>query len=213
MPQFAIYYIPPRGDLFYQAGTGFVGYDIRNRQVDESRTNPAKVFGFHATIGDTMYFEHEQLPIIEAELEACILCFKKESRFSLTQEEFFIDYLGKNNAALVLRYRANPLLLMLHTLIISRVNPLSNGSFYTNADMTLDKNDQMKLMKFYSPFVLDTLLPHFTILNPAPYKDELLEREVRDTFIKFTHIEVSSLCLVVKEDDSDYWVIHREFFV
>jgi hypothetical protein len=83
MPRLATYLIPDRETRLYQIGSAILGYDVfaeRKLPLPESFQpyadrirdwiGPARIYGFHATIGDALAYPNELVPEIEERLTA-----------------------------------------------------------------------------------------------------------------------------------------------
>ena len=69
-----------------------------------------------------------------------------------------------------------------------------------------------RILKFYSPFVLDDFKPHFSIFNPCPGSERTqIVEKLTEMFSGFTQFVVNSICLVIQETDSEQWTIYREY--
>ena len=233
MPKFAVYYVPQAEDDFYRLGTSILGYDVRARgpvsmprplQERLGGYNPdwgkaARPYGFHLTIGDAIDFALDDVLAIEREIDEILKCFAPRHTFSLQRrEDDFVTFWGQRQEVVVLRYNPNPHLTMLHTLIVARVNPLGTGSGYLQkylqdpAQYVHQPHQAQRIKKFYSPTVLDSYAPHFTLLNPYSGQDHArLARVFSEMFGRFSSVTLGSVCLLLKLRQDKEWEIHREF--
>ena len=233
MPKFAVYYVPPIDDDFYRLGTSILGYDVRARKpvqmpkqlqdrvgaVDPEWVKSAGRYGFHLTIGDAIDFNLGDIGSIEREITEILNCFGPDHFFTLQRRvEDFVTFWGKQKEIVVLRYDPNDYLKMLHTLIVARVNPLGVASVHFKSylrDPKQYKNQPYRahrIKKFYSPRVLDSYSPHFTLLNPYTGNDhDKLARVFSEMFGQYSSIKLESICLLVQMHTDEKWGIYKEF--
>jgi hypothetical protein len=175
----------------------------------------ARPYGFHLTIGDAIDFDLGDLGQIEAELLAVLNCFAASEEFGLVRNPGFVQDWG---ASIVLRYDANEHLRALHTLVVSRINPMGTGSALLRR--YVEQPDQYagephlasRVLKFYSPRILGDYHPHFTLLNPyAGTNRAALLRALGQMFEEFVELTLDSICLLVQHSAEENWIIHREF--
>lgn len=233
MPKFAVYYVPQAEDELYLLGTSTLGYDVRARRsvqisrclqdhlggFDQEWVNKAQPYGFHLTIGDSIEFSLGDILSIEHEIDDILRCFDPNHRFTLRRcESGFVTFWGKQREVVVLRYVPNNYLMIFHTLVVALVYPLGSGSGYLQRyirDPSLYVDDQhraQRILKFYSPTVLDSYAPHFTLLNPYTGDcHDKIGRVFSDMFAPFSDITLDSICLLVQVSEDENWQIHREF--
>ena len=220
MPKFAVYFIPK--DSFYELGSRILGYDIRGRSLINSEFNPqwnrlAQPYGFHLTIGDAIDFQTDKLSSIEQELELILKYFNPKNTFELqAHPDKFITRLGKKKEVVALRYTPNIPLACFHSLVATRLNPLGTGSGYLSEleqqESLLEDQNYYRIKHFYSPYILDSYRPHFTLFNPFSGNDfATIERELKDKFSAFHKLTVDSVCLVIQPKAGQNWEIYREF--
>jgi hypothetical protein len=228
MPKFAVYYIPPAESLPYQRGSEILGYDVRTGKMlpddnpsraalpefDSAWTALPQTYGFHVTTGYSLYFDLEKLPQIEQEMEDVFNCFSAGVAFTFTPASERVVFW--QDEIVVLRYDPNPALLMLHTMLIARVNPLGTGSNVSEAYAKKDTAaippvNLHRVRKYYTPYMLDGWTPHFTLM--MPYKGaqpEAMRAALLDLFDD-EPVKVESICLLVRQDDETHYRLHREF--
>lgn len=230
MPKFAVYYVPEIDSDFYQLGSSILGYDIRRRklqpqtamikakvgEIDPHWQTSARPFGFHLTIGDSILFEPDKLSKIEAEMQLILDCFAPDEAFELTRNKsrFIPDW----GPPIVLRYDPNEHLRNFHALVVSRINTMGIGSGYLkryqeNPDRYVYKpHIATRIEKFFSPHILGGFKPHFTLLNPykGPNRSELVQK-LEEMFIEFDKFTVNTICLLVQDNPTENWVIHKEY--
>ncbi len=226
MAKCAVLYVPKKEDKFYELGTSILGYDVRARvQVpiakelqdlqgfDPDWVRKAQQYGFHLTIGNAIDFVGN-LFTIEKEIADIVACFHPDHCFTLKKCTDFVTQWGE---AVVLRYDPNDFLKILHTLIVARVNPLGNGSGYlerylSGIDHCTEQCCHHKIMKFYSPYVFDSYLPHFTLLSPYTGQDyQSVEQLFSSLFSDFSCLKLDSVCLVIQMHEGENWKIYKEF--
>ena len=226
MAKFAVYYVPKKEDEFYELGTSILGYDVRARmhvpiakelqdlqEFECDWVKKAQQYGFHLTIGDAIDFVGN-LYTIEKEIADIVACFHPDHCFTLKKCEEPVTRWGK---AVVLRYDPNDFLKILHTLIVTRVNPLGNGSGYlqrylSGIDQYSEQCYHYRIMKFYSPYVLDSYLPHFSLLSSYAGQDyQSVEQLFSTMFNQFPCLKLDSLCLMIQMHEDENWIIYREF--
>ncbi len=230
MAKFAVYYIPPAESALYQRGSEILGYDVRVGQYlpadNPSRAalpefDPAWVaqpqtYGFHITTGYSLYFDRAVLPQIEQAMEDVLNCFDPSAAYLFIPPQERVVFW--QDEIVVLRYDPNPAMLMLHTMLIARVNPYGTGSNVSEAyarkdPATLNPVYAQRVRQYYTPYMLDGWVPHFTLM--MPYKGS--EREALHTALLdlFTAepVTVESICLLLREDDETHYRLYREFFL
>jgi len=233
MPKFAVYYIPQADDPLYRLGTQLLGYDIRARtsaplpsdireslgSFDVAWTTISQPYGFHLTISDAIDCHWATIPSVERELADLFACFDSAHPFLLQRRSErpvgIWGETGKNS--LVLLYKPNEHLRMLHTLLVARINPLGTGSDYlkrylAQPDQEMPPHQVQQLRLFYSRVVLDNWYPHFTLLNPYTGEDAILmASRLAHLFTPYEQITVDTVCLLIQSDDETNWHIYREF--
>ena len=234
MPKFGVYYVPPEGGDFYILGSSILGFDVRKQECltipqnietelggfNQEWTTEARPYGFHLTIGDAIDCDAQDFERVETELSQILACFDTENhKFLLTQraEKSLVSMWG-NEQIVVLRYGANEYLKMFHDLVTARVNPIGKGSVYTseyddNPEKYADSPYKgQRVRMFYSPNVLSSYTPHFTLLNPYTGGDPNRVKQCLNTeFEDFQKIRIRSICLVVQHCEGQNFEIHQEF--
>lgn len=237
MPKFAVFYVPEEGDALYRLGSQLVQYDVRNgvpaeleREVrarfataepfDPAWVALARPYGFHLTIGDAIDCSWDAIPRVERELEVLLRCFDPAHAFALQRHrDTPITVWGEaGQSIVVLPYTPNDYLVMLHTLVIARINPLGTGSGYLQQLLLSQPRDghespqAMQTRLFFSPTVLDHWSPHFTLLNPYSGRQlDAISHLLAELFTPFTTVSMTSLCLMVQASEDATWRICREF--
>ncbi|GAB5494224.1 MAG: hypothetical protein Phog2KO_44390 [Phototrophicaceae bacterium] len=228
MAKFAVYTIPSADSTLYQRGSELLGYDVRTgefipednptrRMLPEFDTDWVKkpqTYGFHMTTGYSLFYEPAILPQIEAEIETVIACFSNHVNFELAPATDPIPFWRDNIA--VLHFEPNPAMLMLHTMLTARVNPYGTSSTIseTYAKMNPQEIDPIKairVQKFYTPHILDSWTPHFSLMypytgqNPTDMKEALLQ------LFPPKQLSVETICLLIRDDKDTHYRLYREF--
>ncbi len=228
MPKFAVYYIPPAESALYRHGSEILGYDVRSGQFLPQLTparaalpefDPAWVaqpqtYGFHVTTGYSLYFEWAALPEIEREMDDVFNCFGKDVTFTFTPaDERLVLW---QDEIFALRYDPNPALLMLHAMLIARVNPLGTGSnvsqAYARKDLAnLDPVSAHRVRRYYTPYMLDGWIPHFTLMMPYTGQNRAAMHTALLDLFDTGPVQVESICLLVMDDAETHYHLHREY--
>ncbi len=230
MPKFAVYYIPPADSELYQRGSAILGYDVRAGEMlpsdnptraalpgfDETWVARPQTYGFHVTTGYSLYFEWDALPQIEAEMASVCACFGNDVVFQLNPADPLVAFWGSNYDAAFLHYHPNAAMLMLHTMLIARVNPLGTSSNITQSYAerppdTLDPVLRHRVQRYHTPYMLDGWDPHFTLLMPYTGSEPDALLQALGELFPPNPVTVESICLLVRDDDETHYRLHREF--
>lgn len=229
MPKFAVYYVPPEESDLYRRGSEILGYDVRTGdflpednatraalpEFDPAWVTKPQTYGFHVTTGYSLYFEIERLPQIEGEIETVLNCFSADAQFTLTPDAENRIPFWRGTIA-VLHCHPNPAMLMLHTMLTARVNPLGTGSnvsrrYADENPAALNPVLAHRTKHFYTPYMLDGWVPHFSLMYPyTGEKKEALHAVLLDLFPP-DPIPVQSISLLLMQDDETHYRLHREF--
>jgi len=227
MPKFAVYYTPPADSMLYQRGSEILGYDVRTgkflpeenptrAQLPEFNTSwvqQSQSYGFHVTTGYSLYFDDEDMPAIEAEMESVCSCFG-DVQFLLTPRPERIKFW--NDTIVVLHYQPNINMAMLHAMLTARINPFGTSSNMTKRYAEKDKSEidpvlAHRVAKYHTPYMLDGWNPHFTLLMPYEgTQHEAMKTSLQNLFDD-QPIGVESVCLMYRGDDESHYRLHREF--
>ena len=233
MPKFAVYYVPQAEDEFYRLGTSLLGYDVRARRsvdqpsdllkdagpFDPGWTATSRPYGFHLSITEAIRCSWDAIPRVEGELADLLGCFDPAHAFTLQRStEWPVGIWGEpGKLSLVLLYEPNEYLRILHTLLVARINPLGQGTVFlerylAHPEQELQPHQVQRIRLFYSPTMLDSWPPHFTLLNPyTGGEPERMAALLAQLFESYSHLMVQTICLLVQMDDDDLWHIYREF--
>lgn len=227
MAKFAVYYIPPVDSLLYQRGSEILGYDVR-QGVFLPEANPARAalpefdpawvakpqaYGFHITTGYSLYYDPAMLPQIEAEIEIVTACFGRDVHFALTPAADPIPFW--HGDIVVLHFQPNPAMLMLHTMLTARVNPLGTSSnmsaAYANGAGDVDPVNAARVRHFHTPYILDDWVPHLSLMYPySGTQPEQTKQTLLELFPP-RPLTVESICLLIRGDEETHYHLHREF--
>ncbi|MEZ4672003.1 MAG: hypothetical protein R3E39_29205 [Anaerolineae bacterium] len=232
MPDFALYFVPPADDPLYRIGSDVLGYDVRTglllpeqnsarsafQQFTSGWVQNAQTYGFHMTISHALEFEAEKLGAIEAETASILNLFDPAKPYVLTPCTGDAYIATAPHWACLLRYDGNLSFLMLHALVVSRLNPLSSGTpqlrRYQAGEITPARHGQHRITQYFHDTILDDFYPHFTLFNPLPVDDvEPVRASVMATVPEPQPITIKSLCLLVRQDGESHFRIHREFML
>ncbi|MEM6284640.1 MAG: 2'-5' RNA ligase family protein [Chloroflexota bacterium] len=225
MPKFAVYYVPPANSDLYRRGSEVIGYDVRAGallpaenatraalpEFDKAWVARPQTYGFHITTGYSLYFDGTNLDQIEAEMAHACGSFSASTVFELTPADEFIPFW--HDEAVMLHYRPNAALLMLHTLLVARVNPLGTGSNITRERAQGDPVLARRIEKYHSPYVFDGWDPHFTLMMSYDGTQRAALRAALAGLFPAQPERVQSICLLVREDDETHYRLHREFML
>lgn len=230
MAKFAVYYIPPAESTLYQRGSEILGYDVRTGQplpldnptrsalpeFDEAWVLQPQTYGFHVTTGYSLYFDTETLPEIEQAMHDVFNCFGVGVPFELTPVTERIAFW--RDEICVLHCVPNPAMLMLHTMLIARVNPYGTASNVSKAyedksPANLDPVRAHRVKQYYTPYMLDGWIPHFTLMMPYSGTQQDAMHKALLALFPPDPIPVESICLLVREDDETHYRLHREFLL
>jgi len=228
MAKFAVYYIPPAESALYRRGSEILGYDVRAGLFlpDDNPTRAAlpefdwvarpQTYGFHITTGYSLYFDRPTLPQIEQAMDDVFNCFDTSAAFTFTPAAERVVFW--RDEIVVLRYDPNPAMLMLHTMLIARINPYGKAS--NMSDSYADKDPAAlnplyahRVRQYYTPYMLDGWVPHFTLMMPYTGSDPQAMRAALLDMFDAEPISVESICLLVSEDEETHYRLHREYFL
>ncbi|MEO1443864.1 MAG: hypothetical protein AAFV33_25920 [Chloroflexota bacterium] len=226
MPKFAIYTIPPANSAMYQHGSAILGYDVRTGEFlpednptrsklpefDSAWITQPQTYGFHATTGYSLYFNHEDMPAIEAEIESVCRCFGNVD-FLLTPTAERVMFW--RDTIVVLHYEPNINMAMLHTMLVARVNPLGTYSNMTKryagkTSPEVDPTLAHRVATYHTPYMLDGWNPHFTLMMPYMGNKQV---EMKSTLLDLFDdepLKVESICLLYRGDDDTHYRLHKE---
>jgi len=231
MAKFAIYYVPPADSKLYQRGSEILGYDVRAGQFlpEQNPTRTAlpefdvawiaqpQTYGFHMTVGYSLYFDMAQLAAIEHEMLHVFACFGRDIQFQLKPAiDEWIPFWREE--IVVLHYEPNPAMLMLHTMIIARINPFGTGSNLSKAyeqksSEELDPVLKQRVKQYHTPYMLDGWVPHFSLMYPYTGEHpQQMKRTLLDLFPP-QPLAVESICLLIRDDAETHYRLYREFHI
>lgn len=230
MAKFAVYIIPPAESEMFQHGSEILGYDVRTGRFlpEDNPTRAAlpefapawiqrpQTYGFHVTTGYSLFFDLEKLPAIETEIEHVLNCFSPDVQFTLTPDsDERIPFWGRENDIAVLHYQPNPALMMLHAMLIARVNPYGTTSsiaeHYREDPTRYPAVNVHRVRQYYTPYMLDGWVPHFTLMQPYSGDDKAGMRQALYRLFSDEVVDVHSICLLVMPEGETHYRLHREF--
>jgi hypothetical protein len=231
MPKFAVYYVPPADSNLYQRGSDILGYDVRagrfpsannaTRQAlpefDESWVQRPQSYGFHVTVGYSLFFEMSRLPEIEHEMANVCGCFGRDVSFALTPDPDEPIPFWEDNIV-VLRFHPNPAMLMLHTMLTARVNPYGTTStiaeyYARETAKNLDPVNLLRVRQYHTPYILDGWVPHMTLMQPYAGQNPQATRTALADLFPPSPLAVENICLLLKEDGETHYRLYREFML
>lgn len=231
MAKFAIYYIPPADSDLYCTGTQLLGYDIR-AGIELPADTPARQrfpaftrawvdlsarYGFHMTVAGTYEYDPATLRMDEV-ITACdriMGCFDPAQPMHLTQHP--TEFLW-TSGFVGLRYEPNLAFQTAHTVLCTDlprfgVNSRSLRRLTSQPDY-YDSQPHLaaRTRHFFTPYIFDNFMPHFTLFNPFPQSlDDAARAALLDLTGSITTVTVESLCLVRLRDDADRYELVHEF--
>ena len=240
----AVYLIPEIDQPFYQFGSVILGYDIwtnksiedkniyTKRQIeDETIKNRAYVgeaanFGFHATIGDALYFVNEaEIDRIKAELE---MLTNKLPPFTL-EELSIVDRYKEEGDIVVACKDKTGVSEALHSELIHRFYRPAISSTYragqTEKLSRVIKSERrinstragLMINKYGSPYILKEFNLHFTLCTSPPSDESLRNQLITKLEEKFNNevcpkeVRINKICLLVKRRNDDRWKIEKAY--
>ena len=217
--RFAVYIVPPAEHPFYQVGSSLLGHDLRAQTrlplpefIRPEWQTDAAPYGLHMTVVEGFYTDPVNLEAIEAEARACLECLSPGANLTLSGGHLDVWDGGE---VWVQRYRPTPALLVLHTLLLSRLAPFVSASPF---DKEVQEGkwqrpfERARMKLLHTPRGLDTFEPHFTLVQPYGGDDPAALRERLEALIRpFSELEVNRLALCVKPQGQTDWQIRAEF--
>lgn len=217
--RFAVYFVPPAGSEQYRLGSALLGYDLRARKAlplpdflrPEWQTS-ASPYGFHLTVVEGFYTDSERLGDIERETRACLACLSPGADISLGGGHIEAWDEGET---WVQRFTPSPALLVLHTLLLSRLSVFVTASPFAGevaAGNYRRPFEQARMNLLHTPRGLDSFQPHFTLVQPygGAEPDELRAR--LDALTRpHARLTISALALCFKPQGESHWQVRREF--
>lgn len=227
--KFAVYYIPPAESSMYLRGSEILGYDVRagNFLPADNPTRAAlpefnaewvqrpQSYGFHMTLGYSLEYDPARLPEIEQAMEDVLNCFSAGTRFTLTPDDMtFIPFW--RDEIVVLRYHPNPALLMLHAMLIARINPLASGSRIGHEFASMDVSHLPpeavhRVRQYHTPYMLDGWAPHFTLMQPYAGSQPKATRAALRTLFAAEPRDLETVSLLTMADGDTHYRLHRDF--
>jgi hypothetical protein len=222
--RFGLYLIPE--GKFYVDGSAVVGYDIRGQLpvkppsfIDPSWVSTSQEYGFHATITDAIEIDDSKLPTVAARIKDLLACFRSGNEYTLKKTSVGFWRAGSNQAAIQLQ--PNRKIELLHDVLVTAIHPLGQGSEY----LEQYRNDKVhyfdsspsqvqKTKQFFSPYIFEEFVPHFTCINPfngTSDQRRRLESDLRHLFKDVDELKFSKLSLVTRAPDDAHYRIIEDF--
>lgn len=171
--RFAVYLCPPADDPYYRQGSELLGFDVRAQRelplpgfLRPEWQADAGPYGLHLTVVEGFFTDPAWWPQIEAEARACVACLSPGAVLTLTGGRVEV---WDDGETWVHRFAANRTLLVLHTLLLSRLARFVTASPF-GAQVAQGKYaqpfEQARMRLLHTPRGLDSWRPHFTLVQP-----------------------------------------------
>lgn len=181
MPVFAVYIIPARQHPLYQIGSAFMGYDVRTATRSkpmladlyglaemDSWIGRARIFGFHATLGDALEYDEESVAEIQTRLE---WIGKRIPPFKLVNGRFrSLAGYGPRSLTIVFDSPDN-VIERLHYLVVTMVNVLYRSSPFFEPQMnTYPDDERLHVIRYGVPHarLFESFQLHFSLATRIP---------------------------------------------
>lgn len=222
--RFALYLIPS-GDLL-RIGSKITGYNIRDKQpvepYDFIRSEwiaENTQYGFHVTITDAIEIDDSQIPAVRDKIEQLLACLRPTNTYTLTKKRVGFWRSESNMAVMLLEPSRH--VELLHDIMVATLHPMGKGSDYSQRYLQDKANfkpntptDIQRLEQFYSPYIFDDFVPHFTCISTFEgIADDraAVETQLATLFEPFESLAFESVALVVQKEGERYFSIDREF--
>ena len=223
----AVYLIPEKNQPFYKFGSAILGYDIWEQKALEDKrivkpdyVGEAANFGFHATIGDALYFVNEaEIDRIKAELK---MLAEKIPPFTL-QELKIVDRYDKEGDIVIHCEDKTGVSEAIHSELIHCFYRSAISSTYRaeqTEKLSMVKNsERAKFMinKYGSPYILREFNLHFTLCTSPPRDSSARSELVSELKKKFDdevssyQVEINKIHLLLKRKDDERWKIEGTY--
>jgi hypothetical protein len=217
-----LYFVPEAESDLYKVGSSIIGYDVHEQRelpgyewIDPAWIGGAAEFGLHTTVTDAVTYTTENLDRVAAEAERLLGCLNADDSYNLHVQ----DAVFWNNELLVVELGCSQPLLILHTLLVSRLHPLGIGSAYTTSQPPIltAPADKEKLRYFHAPYIFDRFRPHFTLLTAfsgdESQRVQLLENVRSQMLTDRAPLQVRKLALVLQLPGEAHFHVYRELTV
>ena len=223
--RFGLYLIPEATDPFYKIGSSVVGYDVRHKValtppdfIQPKWIAPNAQFGFHATITDAITINEKDLGDILEKVELLLSCLNPTNRYLLRKERVGFWRDSSNMAAVILS--PNRSVEVLHDILVASLHPLGFSSEYFDkfkkSPGTFEPNSPASVQKtrlFYSPYIFDEFIPHFTCIHsydgPTENRTDI-EENLAALFKDIDTLEFNKLAFVSQREGDPYFEIIKE---
>jgi hypothetical protein len=195
MPIFAVYIVPRATDVLYQVGASFLGYDVRTgtlssplllREFDQTKLESwiglARIFGFHATLGDAIEYSEDVVPEIRMRLEWIA---KRIPPFTLVGGRFHDTFRNVPRTLAATFDSPDGMLQKLHYLTVTMINVLySSSPFFDPHTGSYPEDDREYIIRYGVPHsrILDRFDLHFSFATSIPDRQawESLRQAITD---------------------------------
>ena len=223
----AVYLIPEKNQPFYKFGSAILGYNILEqtvlkdkRIVNSDYVGEASNFGFHATIGDALYFVNQaEIDRVKAELK---MLAEKIPPFTL-QELEIVDRYNKEGDIVIHCEDKSGVSEAIHSELIHCFYRSAISSTYRaeqTEKLSMVKNSaraKFMINKYGSPYILQEFNLHFTLCTSPP-SEKLLRtqlvtklKEKFNTEVSSDQVEINKICLLVRGKNDERWKIEKTY--
>jgi hypothetical protein len=228
MPILAVYIIPHEHESFYQAGSDFLGYDIRSgifrtpmladifdKTTIKSWLGKAPAFGFHATVGDALQYSDDVVPEVILRLEWIA---RRIPPFRIINGGF--DKAGRYLPhSLTATFEApDSTLDILHYQVVTAINVLYDASpFFERHSDSYHDDDRAYFIRYGVPHyrILDKFDVHFSFATSIPDQErwQQLRTILEQKTGLFTRIEHQTLMIdevhLVEQQENGYFRVRH----
>ncbi len=212
MSVLAVYIVPHLEDTLYQVGSNFLGYNVRtgaqfkpllSDKYDEAELKSwigrARIFGFHATVGDAIEYADEDISEIETRLHWIA---GRVSPFTLINGRFHNSYRNAPKTLAATFDSPDRTLYKLHYLVVTTVNVLHKTSpFFDSLINSSDEGQKEYLVRYGAPHrrILDRFELHFSFATGIP--NHQIYYELQNMIIEKTNLFRDNEHQVLKVDE------------
>jgi 2'-5' RNA ligase len=171
------------------------------------------------TITDAIDVEDGKLDEISARITELLGCLRPENEYTLEVDRVGFWRGSSNEAVLIMKPNRN--VELLHDVLVTDLHSRGKGSDYTrkyeaapDSFEPSSATDIQRVKTFFSPYIFDNFVPHFTCLGAFPGTQEertAIEAELKEALASAGKLTMDTLALVVQKDGEDYFSIFKEF--
>ena len=220
---FAFYFVPRATSDFYRFGSEVLGFDVRQQAELASpwaeHVGIARIYGFHLTLCDALYFLNEtDVDIVTTELEFLLREFKP---FKLTNLEIVPAF--PDDRSLAMRFtEPSGSLEALHYEVVHRVY---RRAFASNYSLGLSKpvrdNDlqraELMIKRYNAPYIMQRYRPHFTLMvDVPPDQQDAIHVALQQHYaqqVANDEVVVDKLAIMKRPAPDKPWIIDREITI